>query len=87
MHLVDESLKVGGSGSDNSMQWTFFMNPLLMTIWTKSCFSPRTRPSLDQTSPYLSWHRLLLAHEGHVEVQDGELLALLLKRAGGGRGS
>ena len=38
MHLVDESLKVGGSGSDNSMQWTFFMNPLPMTIWTKVLF-------------------------------------------------
>ena len=86
MCLVDEFLKVGGSGSDNSMQWTFFMNPLLMTIWTKSCFSLRTCPSLDQTSPYLSWHRLLLAHEGHVEVQDGKLLALLLKRAGVGKG-
>ena len=49
--------------------------------------SPRARPSFDQTSPYSSWHRFLLAHEGHVEVQDGKLLALLLKRAGVGKGS
>ena len=31
--------------------------------------------------------KLLLTHEGHVEVQDGKLLALLLKRAGVGKGS
>ena len=52
MHLVDESLKVGGPGSDNSMQWTFFMNPLHMTIWTKVLFQSSNSPFF---WPNFSW--------------------------------